>query len=227
MNRSAATSTSPFVNRLLVSVRHLPCLPIALVIGGALTSSASAQNIYTCRDQAGRTITADRPIAECAGVMRELGPTGILRREIAPPLTADQQRQKESDDRNKRMADEAVREKRRRDTALLAAYQTEDQIETARRRAVADADDSIKSSRVRLDDLAKEKKALAVENDAYRNKTPPPLFRRKLDDNQALIDDEEASIKMRQFDVERINQHYDDDLKRYRELSAPARTSQK
>ena len=55
----------------------------------------------------------------------------------------------------------------------------------------------------------------------------PPLFRRKLDDNQALIDDEEATIKMRQFDVERINQRYDDELKRYRELNAPVRSSQK
>ena len=200
---------------------------VTLACGSAPMSSASAQSIYTCRDHAGRTITSDRPITECAGVMRELGPTGILRREIAPPLTADQQHQKDLDDKNKRVADEAVREKRRRDAALLTAYQNEDQIEMARRRAVADADDSIKSSRVRLEELTKDKKTLAVESDAYRNKPMPPLFRRKLDDNQALIDDEEATIKMRQFDVERINQRYDDELKRYRELSAPARTSQK
>ncbi len=211
-----------------MTYRRTLCLSAApLVIGCAVMSSASAQSIYTCRDHTGRTITSDRPITECAGVMRELGPTGILRREIAPPLTADQQHQKDIDDKNKRIADEAVREKRRRDAALLTAYQSEDQIENARRRAVADADDSIKSSRARLDDLGKDKKALGVEADAYRSKPMPPLFKRKLEDNQALIDDEEASIKMRQFDVERINQHYDDDLKRYRELSAPARTSQK
>ena len=216
------------VNRFIVNPRRdFRLAALVLSICGTATSSASAQNIYTCRDGAGRAITSDRPITECAGVMRELGPTGILRREIAPPLTADQQHQKEVDDRNRRVADEATREKRRRDSALLAAYQNEDQIETARRRAVADADDSIKSSRSRLDDLTKDKKALAVEADAYRNKPMPPLFRRKLEDNQALIDDEEASIKMRQFDVERINQRYDDDLKRYRELNAPARTSQK
>lgn len=223
MNRPGAHPVH--MNSSLVTRSVLSSLALVLVC--VPTASASAQSIYTCRDHAGRTITSDRPINECAGVMRELGPTGILRREIAPPLTADQQHQKDLDDKNKRIAEEAVREKRRRDAALLTAYQNEDQIEMARRRAVADADDSIKSSRVRLDDLVKDKKALAVEADAYRNKPMPPLFRRKLDDNQALIDDEEATIKMRQFDVERINQRYDDELKRYRELNAPARTSQK
>ncbi len=223
MNRSHVppVDVNPYpFSRLVLSA-------VALVLGCVATANAFAQSIYTCRDHAGRTITSDRPIAECAGVMRELGPTGILRREIAPPLTADQQHQKDLDDKNKRIAEEAVREKRRRDAALLTAYQNEDQIEMARRRAVADADDSIKSSRARLEELAKDKKALAVEGDAYRNKAVPPLFRRKLDDNQALIDDEEATIKMRQFDVERINQRYDDEVKRYRELNAPARTSQK
>lgn len=222
MNRidSDPVNVSPILVARLV-------LSIVALVASAPISNASAQSIYTCRDHAGRTITSDRPITECAGVMRELGPTGILRREIAPPLTADQQHQKDLDDKNKRIADEAVREKRRRDAALMTAYQNEDQIENARRRAVADADDSIKSSRVRLEELTKDKKALGVESGAYRNKPMPPLFRRKLDDNQALIDDEEATIKMRQFDVERINQRYDDDLKRYRELSVPARTSQK
>lgn len=223
MNRSDAQPVN--LSTSLVTRLILPTVALALCASAA--SNASAQSIYTCRDHAGRTITSDRPITECAGVMRELGPTGILRREIAPPLSADQQHQKDLDDKNKRIADEAVREKRRRDAALLTAYQNEDQIEFARRRAVADADDSIKSSRTRLDELTKDKKALAVESDAYRNKPMPPLFRRKLDDNQALIDDEEATIKMRQFDVERINQRYDDELKRYRELSTPARTSQK
>ncbi len=54
----------------------------------------------------------------------------------------------------------------------------------------------------------------------YQGKAIPPLVKRKVEDNQALIDDEGKSIKQRQIDIERINQRYDDDRKRYRELNA-------
>lgn len=193
---------------------------LAAVVLLAWTTAAQAQaSIYTCRDRSGKTVTSDRPITDCAGVMRELGPSGIVKREIAPPLTAEQQRQKEADDRARHVADEAAREQRRRDTALLTAYQSEDQIEAARKRALADTTDSIRTSQSRLADLEKEKKALAQESDAYKGKPVPPLFKRKVDDNQAAIDDEEAAIKQRQGDVERVNLRYDEEKKRFRELS--------
>ncbi len=196
----------------------------------ASTSGASAQgsaSIYTCRDHSGRTITSDRPIAECAGVMRELGQSGIVKREIAPPLTAEQLRLKDRDDKARRTADEAAREKRRRDSALLAAYQSEDQIEAARKRSLSDADESIRTSRTRLDELTKEKRVLVQEGQAFKDNKVPPLFRRRLEDNQALIDDEEASMKTRQADVERVNQRYDDDVRRYRELTVGNRAPSK
>lgn len=198
----------------------LTCALLGLMLSWAASAQGSGASIFTCRDHAGRTITSDRPISDCAGVMRELGQSGIVKREIAPPLTAEQQRQKESDDKARRVAEEAAREKRRRDTALLTAYQSEDQIEAARKRALADADESLKTSHARLAELMKERTGLQQEAVAYKGKTMPPLFKRKMDDNQALIDDEEASMKMRQTDVERINARYDDDRNRFRDLNS-------
>jgi Domain of unknown function (DUF4124) len=183
-------------------------------------SNAGAQSIYSCRDRYGHTLTSDRPIADCVGVMRELAPSGVVKREIAPPLTPEQQRQKEADDRAKRTAEEAAREQHRRDMALLAVYQNEDQIEAARKRSLSDANESIKASHERLADLEKERKGLEQDAEAFKGKTVPPLFKRKVDDNQALIDDEQAAIKQRQVDVERVNQRYDEDKRRFRELSA-------
>lgn len=202
--------------------------PMALALAFAALAStvdAAAQTtIYTCRDRNGRTITSDRPIPECADrAMRELGPSGIVKREIAAPLTPEQRRAKEIDDRNRKLAEEAAREKRRRDAALLAAYSNEAQIEGARRRALADAEDSIKTSRSHLADLATERKALTQEAGAYKNKRVPPLVKRRLDDNEAAISDEEATIRMRQADVQRINQRYDDELRRFRELTDPGK----
>ena len=197
-------------------------LALAILVASATLAAHAAEqaSIYTCRDRAGRTITSDRPIPECNDrAVRELGPSGIVKREIAAPLTPEQQRQKDIDDRKKRLADDAAREKRRRDSALLAAYSNESQIEAARRRALADAEDSIKTSHLHLTDLTSEKKSLAQEAEFYKNKRMPLPVKRRLDDNEAAITDEEATIKMRQSDVERINQRYDEELKRFRELT--------
>jgi len=203
------------------AARWLPVVALAACAGA---SGAAAQtppgNFYTCHDRNGKMITADRPIPDCAGVMRELGPSGVVKREIAPPMTPEQLRQKEADDRTRRTADEAAREQRRRDLALLTAYQNEDQIEAARKRALADTNDAIRTSQERLDDLQKDKKALEQEGETTKGKSLSPVFKRRVEDNQMLIDDEQATIKQRRVEVERINQRYDDDRKRFRELSA-------
>ncbi len=201
--------------------RSIAFATMLTLASGTLAANAAEQGtIYSCRDRAGRTITSDRPIPECSDrTVRELGPSGILKREIAAPLTPEQQRAKEIDDRNKRVADDAAREKKRRDSALLAAYSNEAQIESARRRALADAQENIKTSHSHLADLNAEKKTLAQEAEFYKGKRMPPLVRRRVDDNEAAISDEEATIKLRQSDVERVNQHYDEELKRFRELT--------
>lgn len=205
-------------------IRRSLAFAIAMAAGSPAVSATAEATIYTCRDRSGRTITSDRPIPECADrAVRELGPSGIVKREIAPPLTPEQQRLKDIDDRNKRLADAAAREQRRHDSALLAAYSNEAQIDTARRRALADAQDTIKTSNVRLVDLNADKKALAQEAEFYKKKRMPLLVKRRLDDNEAAISDEEETIKMRQSDVERINQRYDDELKRFRELTDPGK----
>ena len=191
------------------------------LIASLAAATADAQGaIYTCRDRAGHTLTSDRPIGDCAGTMRELSPSGVVRREIAPPLTAEQQKQKEVDDRAKRLADEAAREQHRRDVALLTVYQSEDQIEAARKRALVDTESSIKTSQARLEELDHEKQSLTKELASYQGKPVPPVVKRKVEDNQMLMDDESTSIKQRLTDIERINQRYDDDRKRFRELSA-------
>ena len=191
-----------------------------------LSSSAAAQgssttgSIYCCRDHAGRTITSDRPIPDCAGVMRELGASGIVKREIAPPLTPSSSDRRRPTISPRRAAEESAREKRRRDIRVADRVPERGpdrggpQARAGRRRTRASA-----TSHARLAELAKERAGLQQEAVTYKGKTMPPLFKRKMDDNQALIDDEEASMKMRQTDVERINARYDDDRNRFRDLN--------
>jgi len=193
------------------------------LLGLAFAADASAQSIYTCRDRNGHIISSDRPMPECADrSIRETSPGGMLKREIAAPLTPEQQAQKDIDDKNRRVAEDAVREKRRRDSALLAAYANEDAIDAARRRAIADSNDSLAASRQRLADLIKEKAGIAEELKAYKGKIPP-IAQRRADDNDLAIADENASIRARESEIDRINLRYDEERKRFRELSAAAK----
>lgn len=201
---------------------------LALAIALCASGAAEAQKIYTCRDKAGRTLTSDRPIPECADrAMRELNSSGTVLREIPAPLTLEQRRQKELDEAKKKLADDAAREQKRRDEALLAAYSSEDKIEFARRRALTDTEALIKASQNHTMDLKKDRAAITQEAAFYKGRLLPPSIRRKLDDNHAALADEEAALAQRRADLERINQRYDDEIKRFRELMGVARTTQR
>ena len=88
----------------------------AWIVGGVLLATLGADlawaqapspsgGIYTCVDRNGRRLTADRPIAECLDrEQRELGPSGIVRRQIGPSLTE-----------HERAAQEAQRRKEAKD----------------------------------------------------------------------------------------------------------------
>ena len=201
---------------------------LALAIAVCASGAAEAQKIYTCRDRIGHAITSDRPIPECADrPMRELNPSGTVSREIPAPLTPEQRQQKEIDDRKKKFADEAAREQKRRDQALLAAYSSEDKIELARRRALTDTEALIKSAQDHAVELKKDRKTIAQEAEFYKGKPLPLLIKRKIDDNEAAIADEEAALVQRRADLGRINQRYDEEIKRYRELMGVAKTTQR
>lgn len=70
---------------------HRQVLSCCLAAAGLWHGLVVAQSggIYVCVDAKGRKLTSDRPIPECIDrEQRELGPSGSVRRTIAPTLTA-------------------------------------------------------------------------------------------------------------------------------------------
>src|SRR4051794_24862249 len=102
---------------------------------GLVSFSADAA-IYMCKDASGRTLTSDQPIPECANrAMRELGSNGVVKREIAPPMTAEERRSKEAAEAKKKKEAAELEEKQKSDHALMARFRNEKDIEAARQRA--------------------------------------------------------------------------------------------
>ncbi len=177
--------------------------------------------IYVCKDANGRTMTADRPIPECATrPMRELGSNGVLRREIPAPLTAAQREQQQRDNAKLQAEAEASLELRRRDTAILERFRSEVEIEAARKRAVIDVNEKIRQERGMLISAERQlKDALAEASLRTRNKVVPPRLAQQVEQAQSAVSAEQSLTQAHQRELLRTDVWFDDTLKRYRELT--------
>jgi Domain of unknown function (DUF4124) len=193
-----------------------PRLALLCLLAPALAQA----KIYVCKDAAGRTLTSDRPIAECsARPMREMDNAGITRREIAAPLSAEERQKNEQEARDRRAAELAAVEQRRNDTAILSRFRSEDDIVDSGRRNAAIVQENVKRERQVLG--AAEKRQQAVEAELAqlpdRNARPAHLRQRLEEADRAVngsrrrLDDYEAEILM-------INTRTEATLARFREL---------
>lgn len=179
-----------------------------LIILSVLYPVMTQAAIYTCKDASGRTLTADRPIPECATrAMREYSDRGVLKREIPAPLTTEQKRELEAQRRQQQAAEAALLEQRRSDRALLIRFRDEQDIEAARQR----------ESAVLADLIVQQKAALHVaRNDWRQAKGHTPRQTLAAERMQEMT----ASILDSENDLEKLQAKYDGILRRYRELDS-------
>lgn len=193
-------------------------------IGGAIVALAVAAapasaTMFVCTTADGRTITGDRPPAECADVpIRELRADGLVRRVIEPPLTEEQRRARAEQARLAKQRHDEKRAQARQDIALLETYASEADIEVARKTALASRQAMIDRSRKRLETFAVERKKLDEETEFYVNRKLPLKLEQAIEANESLVQAEQRLIVEMQADITRINKRFDDEAGRYREL---------
>lgn len=185
---------------------------------------AQAQAIYTCVDGSGRRITSDRPIMECIDrSQKELNPSGTVRRQVGPSLTASERALVEARERKAAEEQARVNEEVRRNRALLARYRDQAAHDRARADALALVDDVLVSAGQRTAELAKQRKALDQEVEFYPNTAPenlPPKLRRLLEEHQASVVAQQRFIADQEAERKRVNDRYDEELARLRQLWA-------
>lgn len=184
---------------------------------------ADAQNIYTCVDARGRSVTADRPIAECVDrAQRELTPSGVVKRHLGPTLTDHEQAAQ--DEKDRRLAEKRAREadEKRRDRALLQRYPARPAHEQERAAALVQVDEVIKASSKRRVELIEQRKAIANEFEFYV-KDPsraPASLRRRLEENESSLSDQKKFIADQEQEKNRVNRRFDEELARLTQLWA-------
>jgi hypothetical protein len=195
------------------------------LLAAALPLAAHAQKIYMCKDASGRTQTSDRPIPECADrAMKEMDKRGIVRREIAAPLTEAQKLQKEKEQEKLEAEALETAKQKQADKAMLARFANEKEISNARKRNLDVVQDQIKRESAALELAEKSGKAAQEEAAKAKGKTAPAALQRKIDESAQ----EAAGIKKRIVGLEeeaaQINARFDETTARYRQLtgSSPA-----
>ena len=193
----------------------------AVVLAAALAvlpAGAWAQ-LFVCKTPNGKTLTGDVPPPECKDVeIRELNHDGSIKRVIEPPLTPEEKRKQEVEEKEKRAREQEAREVMRKDRALLETYATEKEIDESRDRTLANQQILIERANEQLKQIRADRKHLEDEAEFYLKRKMPERLKRALEDNNTLQQQQLRTMELIREDMERINERYDAELQRFREL---------
>jgi hypothetical protein len=205
--------------------RLLPLLLLlaAAAAGAQQPAATGASGIYSCIDDSGRRITADRPIADCnAKAQRILNRDGSLKAVHPPALTADERAALEAEERKRAEARAAQADAVRRDRNLLARYPKEAPHRKAREAALDSVRLAMQVTDQRLRALADERKPLEAEAEFYVGKPLPAKLRAQFDANEAATEAQRDARQQQLSELDRINRLYDAELARLKQLWAGA-----
>jgi hypothetical protein len=195
---------------------------VAAAGASAACLEAAAQVTFRCTGHDGKRYYGSTIPQQCLGrPVEQLNAQGLVVKRIDHEAAERDRVAKAAEDKKKREADAAAREKQRRNNALLATYTSEKDIEDARARALADNEKAQKEVETRIDDLKKKQEGYNKEMDFYSgNKKRPAQLDEDIRNVEIDIKAQENLLAARKKSADVINAKYDDDKKRYRELTS-------
>ena len=192
------------------------------------SKQSSSAGIFTCTDGRGRTITSDRPIADCIDrEQRELNPSGTTRRRLEPTYTAKEQAERDERQRQVTMAALRQTEERRRERALLVRYPSAAVHDRERADALSQIDAVIGAAKKRVAELGDERRKVDDELEFYKKDVSkaPASIRRQLDDNAQSLAVQNRFIGEQEEEKRRLNARFDEERGRLKLLWGPATPS--
>lgn len=189
----------------------------------ALAQPAATQNFtYRCVGADGKKYYSQTIPPQCIGrPVEQLNRSGLVMRRIDPEGDEKAQAEKEAALAKKRQQEVAEREERRRNQALLATYTSEKDIEDARARALADNRKAVLDVESRIDTAKKRRAGYDKELEFYKgNAKPPAKLTEDIESAEVEIKANQELLDVKKKEVAQINARYDEDKKRFRELTA-------
>jgi hypothetical protein len=199
-------------------------LGLAMLFLAASLAAGTAQaqsRMYKCVDAKGKTYYTQTPPAECLGRDTEVLNTksGSVLKRMEGQLSPEQQAKRDEELKKKAEADVAAKEERRKNTALLNTYASEKDIDEARARALKENEQGIRETEKRIDNAMKRQKDLDGEKEFYAKKTLPAKLQQDIRNNEVDMKNQQELLNVKKKQVNTINAKYDEDKRRYVELT--------
>lgn len=197
----------------------IPLIAITAAAMLVLSDGAHAQRMYKCVDAQGKTYYTQTPPKECLGrTMEEMDKRGNVTRRNEV-LTPEQQAAREVERKKKAAEEAAAKEERRKNAALLNTYSSEKDIEDARARALKNGGDAIKETEKRIADAQARRKKLEQEKEFYKKGPAPAKLTQDIQQNEVEIKNQQELLEVKKKELVTINAKYDEDKRRYLELT--------
>ena len=183
------------------------------------------QRMYKCVDTKGKTYYTQIPPPECLGRdTQEINKAGMLKKAERPVSPAELQA-REVEQKRKLEESDKGKEERRKNAALLATYPSERDIEDARARALKEAQAAIADTEKRVANAHKRSKELDTEKEFFVKKPLPAKLKQEITNNEIDIKNQTALLDVKKKEISTINAKYDDEKRRYIELTNKAGAS--
>jgi chromosome segregation ATPase len=182
------------------------------------------QRMYKCVDAKGKVYYTQVPPRECLGrETQELNKSGSVIKKSERAATPAEVQAREAERKKKAEADERIKEERRKNTALLNTYSSEKDIEDQRARALKEAQDAIAATEKSIAGAQKRQKDLETEKEFYVKKPMPFKLKNEINNVEMEIKNQTALLEAKKKEINTINAKYDEDKRRYVELTAAAK----
>jgi hypothetical protein len=198
----------------------LKVLMLTTLVALAVAPASAQQHLYKCKDSKGKTYYTQTPPAECTGKeMDEISKQGTLLKRREAPLTPEQLAAREAEEKRKKEEELAAKEEKRKNQALLTTYSSEKDIEDGRQRALMQSKQGVKDIEKRVEEAQERAKKLAAEKEFYAKKPMPKKLQDDIKNNEMDLRVQQDSLATKQKEVSEINAKYDEDKRRYLELT--------
>lgn len=190
----------------------------------ALLPFAAEAQAYRCVGKDGKKYYGQSVPPACLGQpVEQLNAQGMVVKRFDAAASAAEREKKVAEEEERKKREAVSKEEGRRNRALLATYTNEKDIDQARARALKENEAAVADIEKRIAALQKRQEELKKELDFYQGKNKPPVkLEQDVKNTDFDIKTQRELMATKKKEVAQINARYDDDKKRYAELTKGA-----
>jgi len=198
-----------------------PKIAVLAAFVALLPLAAGAQSAYRCVGKDGRKYYGSAVPTECLGQpVEQLNSQGMVVKRFDAAASAAEREKKAAEEEDRKKREAVSKEEGRRNRALLATYTSEKDIDQARSRALKENETAVKEIETRIAALTKRQNDLKKDLQSAKVKgSSPAATERDMKNAEFDLKTQQELLAAKKKEVDQINARYDEDKKRYVELT--------